>query len=87
MKNLLSRRLLKRGKALDQEEKVKMEEIMQESLVPVTPRPTFISTLKERILSAPEPSVPSMAPALQYTLLGFVGLFSSILIIVTGIPN
>ena len=85
MRNFLSRRLWKPRQPLDQEEMVKMEEIMQESLVPITPRPAFISALKERILSAPEPKVPSMAPALQYTLLGFIGLFSSLLIIVTGI--
>ena len=85
MRNFLSRRLSKQRSAFDQEEIGRMEEVMQESLVLVKPHPAFISKLKERILSAPEPSVPSKAPVLQYALFGFVGIFSSILIIVTGI--
>ena len=74
-----------RRKEIPLEEVEEMEAKLKESLVPVNPRPVFVSALKERILTAPEVKLPSMPPALQYSILGALGLFSSILIIVTGI--
>ena len=85
MRTLIKWPLWPRRKELTQKEIEEMEAKLQESLVPVTPRPTFVSALKGRLMTAPEPKLPSMPPALQYTILGGLGLISSILIVVTGI--
>jgi hypothetical protein len=74
-----------RRKEIPVEEVEEIEAKLQENLVPVKPRSAFVSSLKERILTAPEPKLPSMPPALQYSILGALGLFSSVLIVVTGI--
>lgn len=76
---------LRRRGGLDEEELAQLEAGLEQALVPVGPRRAFVSGLKGRLMAAPEPHVPSMSPALQYTLLGALGLFSGIIILVTGI--
>lgn len=85
MKKLFSWRPWSRKSELDMETLVKLENYLDETLVPVKPNTAFISGLHGRLLTAPEPQLPSMPPALQYTILGVLGLFSGIIIITTGI--
>ena len=85
MKTLFSWRLWPRKREPDLADFADLEDYLDEALIPVEPSAAFVSGLKGRLLSVPEPQLPSMPLSLQYTLLGALGLFSGILIIVTGI--
>ncbi len=81
----LPRGLWPRRRELDEGELADLEASLGKSLVPVEPRRAFVNGLKGRLMAAPEPQLPSMSPALQYTLLGALGLVSGMIILVTGI--
>jgi hypothetical protein len=85
MKPVFSLRFWPRRREPELEEFAELENYLQEVLVPVSPRLSFVSGLKERLLEAPVPRLSSMPKGLQYTLLGALGVASGLLIIVTGI--
>ena len=85
MKSGFAWRPWSRQNVLDLETITEMEDYLDDTLIPVKPSPTFISGLRDRLLVAPEQQLASMPPALQYTLLGVLGVFSGIIILVTGV--
>jgi hypothetical protein len=51
---------------------------------PVSPRSQFVNQLEKRLVATPPPRI-YFSNVLQYTILGVVGFFSSLIILVTGI--
>ena len=74
-----------RRRKIDTQEFVELEVNLDNALIPVKPRSAFVSGLQGRLLSLPEPQLPAMPSAIQYLLLGFVGVLGGVLIILTGI--
>jgi hypothetical protein len=85
MKSLLDWLPWRRSSVSDLEALAGLEDYLEESLLPVRPRQAFVAGLKNRLIMAPEPQLPSIPPVLQFTLLGALGIFSGLLIIITGI--
>lgn len=75
----------RRRKNADLEDLIGLEEYLDESLLPVKPRQAFVAGLGSRLMTEPELQLPSISPVLQYTLLGALGFFSGVIIIMTGI--
>lgn len=79
-----AKKMMNRGKSKYTYELGKVEPILAATLKPVTPRLEFVSDLRTRVASQPQP-LKAQANLWQYALWAGAGLVSGVVLIVTGV--